>query len=122
MPVIKPTGLAQTSADTDSQSGCGCGIMMAVGCCEEEEEYEPEPPVPPKIDPETPIGNIEMNLDVLLTHILHEVHPDPADIEMPETNTPEEQTMITEVIEPVVIQLINEDVVPNLPTCTLPGQ
>lgn len=90
MPVIKPTGLAQTSADTDSQSGCGCGIMMAVGCCEEEEEYEPEPPVPPKPDPETPIGNIEMNLDVLLTHILHEVHPDPADIEMPETNTPEE--------------------------------
>ena len=63
-----------------------------------------------------------MNLDVLLTHILHEEHPDPADIDWPEPNTPEERTMITEVIEPVVIQLLNNDVAPVIPTCTLPGQ
>ena len=92
------------------------------GCCCEEEKHEPEPPLPPTIDPETPLGNIELNLDVLLTHILHEVHPDPDDIDWPEPNTPEEETMITEVIEPVVIQLINDDVAPSLPTCTLPGQ
>ena len=30
--------------------------------------------------------------------------------------------MITEVIEPVVIQLINDDIAPAMPTCTLPGQ
>lgn len=92
------------------------------GCCCEEEKHEPEPPLPPPIDPETPLGNIELNLDVLLTHILHEVHPDPDDIDWPEPNTPEETTMITEVIEPVVIQLINDDVAPAIPTCTLPGQ
>ena len=91
-------------------------------CCEDEEPPKPEPPLPPKPDPETPLGNIELNLDVLLKHILHEVHPDPDDIDWPEPNTPEENTMITEVIEPVVIQLINDDVAPAIPTCTLPGQ
>ena len=122
--MIKPTGLAQTSAEAGCDSGCsgGCALVMTGCCCEEEEEYKPEPPAPIVLDPETPLGNIEMNLDVLLTHILHEVHPDPDDIDWPEPNTPEEDKMITEVIEPVVIQLINDDVVPALPTCTLPGQ
>lgn len=123
MEMIKPTGLAQTSAEAGCDSGCsgGCALVMT-GCCCEEEKHEPEPPLPPPIDPETPLGNIELNLDVLLTHILHEVHPDPDDIDWPEPNTPEETTMITEVIEPVVIQLINDDVAPAIPTCTLPGQ
>ena len=95
---------------------------MMVSCgCECEEEPKPEPPVPVPI-PELPeaIGNIELNLDVLLTHILHEEHPEIPDF--PETNTPQERELITEVIEPVVIQLINDDIVPSIPTCTLPGQ
>ena len=123
MQMIKPTVLAQTSAEAGCDSGCssGCALVMT-GCCCDEEAPKPEPPVVPEPDPETPLGNIEMNLDVLLTHILHEVHPDPDDIEWPEPNTPEEHDMITEVIEPVVIQLINDDVAPAMPTCTLPGQ
>ena len=95
------------------------GYVMSCGC---EEEDKPEPPNPtPPIDnlPEA-LGDIEMNVDVLLTHILHEVHPDIPDF--PDTNTPEEREIITEVIEPVVIQLINDDIVPSIPTCTLPGQ
>ena len=95
-------------------------MMMSCGCdCEE--EHVPEPPIPvPTPDLPEAIGNIELNLDVLLTHILHEEHPDIPDF--PETNTPQEHELITEVIEPVVIQLINDDIVPSIPTCTLPGQ
>ena len=68
------------------------------------------------------VGNVELNLDVLLTHIMHEVHPDAPDLDLPEPNTPEERELISTVIEPVVIQLLNNDIVPSLPTCTLPGQ
>ena len=93
---------------------------MMMNCCEEE---EPLPPPPLVQEPPIPeLANIELNLDVLLTHIMHEVHPDPDDLDLPEPNTPEEHTMITEVIEPVVIQLINNDIAPAMPTCTLPGQ
>lgn len=106
-------------AQTDSSCDCDSKItVISSGCCAEEPKPDPPVVVPP--EPDTPIGNIEMNLDVLLTHILHEVHPDIPDF--PETNTPEEREMITEVIEPVIIQLINDDIVPAMPTCTLPGQ
>ena len=78
-------------------------MMMMCGCdCDEEKK--PEPPVTPEIPgPDIPdaIGNVELNMDVLLTHIMHEVHPDIP--EFPEPNTPEELEMITEVLEPVVI-------------------
>ena len=102
-----------------NESSCGSkGYVMSCGC---EEEDKPEPPIPigPEYIPEA-LGDSEMNVDVLLTHILHEVHPEIPDF--PETNTPEERELITEVIEPVVIQLINDDIVPSIPTCTLPGQ
>lgn len=68
------------------------------------------------------LGSVALNLDVLLTHIMHEVHPNPADIIMPDPDTPEERELIEEVISPIVIQLLNNDVAPALPTCTLPGQ
>ena len=94
---------------------------MMTNCCDEPEEPVATPPS--EVEPPIPeLANIEMNLDVILTHIMHEVHPDPDDLDLPEPNTPEEQTMITEVIEPVVIQLINNDIAPAMPTCTLPGQ
>ena len=122
---------------TSIMMACGLlGLSQAVkladeGCCDTKgyivySEACMEPPRPdpivipdPKLVPEV-IADIEMNLDVLLTHILHEEHPEIPDF--PEPNTPEEREIITEVIEPVVIQLINEDLVPSIPTCTLPGQ
>ena len=110
-----------SGAEADCGSCCAIPMMMSCGCDCEEEIHVPEPPVEP-IEGNIPeaVANIELNLDVLLTHILHEEHPDIP--EMPEPNTPEEQELITEVIEPVVIQLINDDIVPSIPTCTLPGQ
>ena len=41
---------------------------------------------------------------------------------MPKPNTAEERELIEQIIEPVVIQLINNDIAPSIPTCTLPGQ
>lgn len=82
----------------------------------------PPPIEVPPVNMPPAVGNVELNLDVLLTHIMHEVHPNPPDIELPEPNTPEERELISTVIEPVVIQLLNNDIVPSLPTCTLPGQ
>jgi len=114
--------LAQVGCDNHAASGC-CMAMSSCGCDEEEELLAP-PPLPPvdnlNLPPE--LGSVALNLDVLLTHIMHEVHPDPADIIMPEPDTPEERELIEEVISPIVIQLLNNDVAPAIPTCTLPGQ
>jgi hypothetical protein len=67
--------------------------------------------------PETPepIRNIELNLDVILTHILHQVNPP----ELPPTPAAEHD-LIENVITPVVIQLMNNDIVPAIPVCTWP--
>lgn len=67
---------------------------MSCGCDCEEEIPVPEPPIPVIDDLPEEMGSIALNLDVLLTHILHEVHPNPPDIEMPEPNTPEETELI----------------------------
>ena len=68
---------------------------------------EPTPQTP------APIKNIELNLDVILTHILHELNPP----EVP--SDPHE--LIENLVSPIVIQLLNNDVVPAMPTCTWPG-
>ena len=92
----------ESSADCCST---GCAVMMTSCDCDCDEE--PEPPLePPCNGPEDcgnlppELANVELNLDVLLTHIMHEVHPEQ---ELYDPNTPEEHTFITEVIEPVVI-------------------
>lgn len=86
-----------------------------------------EPPVPPPILTEKapePIKNVVMNLDVILTHILHEIHPDPEIPEYtpPEPASPDEHEFVQNVLSPIVIQLLNNDVVPAIPTCVFPGQ
>jgi len=40
---------------------------------------------------------------------------------MPEPGSPDEHTLVTNVIEPVVIQLLNNDILPAIPKCTFPG-
>lgn len=86
---------------------------------------EPEvPPLPPIFDDpeEIPdaISQTITNLDVLLNHIIHKVGsdnpivPDPADIEA-------STSYMTDVVTPIVIQVLAEDVVPALPVCQFPG-
>ena len=101
--------LAQTSAEADP---CCCSAMPCMPTCGSPcggyDFLHPQP------RPETPapIKNIELNLDVILTHILHEVNPP----EIP--SDPHE--LIHNVVTPIVIELINNDVIDNTPTCTWP--
>lgn len=39
---------------------------------------------------------------------------------MPEPGSPDETEFVNNVLTPIVIQLINNDIVPALPTCTFP--
>ena len=102
--------LAQTSAEADP---CCCSAMPCMPTCGSPcggyDFLHPQP------RPETPapIKNIELNLDVILTHILHELNPP----EVP--SDPHE--LIENLVSPIVIQLLNNDVVPAMPTCTWPG-
>ena len=61
--------LAQTTASGD----CCCSYMPCMLTCAtpcNESRPPPNPALP------VPIQNIELNLDVILTHILHEQHPE----------------------------------------------
>ena len=86
---IETNVLAQTSAEVGS--GCCCHAMPCMPTCMS--QCEDEPWVPNiTILPETPepLRDIELNLDVILTHILHEIKPPNA----PEPASPDETTLV----------------------------
>lgn len=67
-----------------------------------------------------PIQNTILNLDVILTHILHKIGSD--NPEVPEPNDVEaNHEFVQNVVTPIVITLLAEDVVPQLPVCQYPG-
>ena len=118
------TLLAQTQAQVENS--CCCHYMPCMPTCQ-----EPCEPEVVEIVPE-PMRDIVLNLDVILTHILHEVeeeHPEVVIPPMPpiendgkdDTLTPE-QRLIQTVISPIVLNLITNDVAPAIPTCTLEGE
>lgn len=109
-----PAGpLTSTSAGHDNS--CCCSTMPCMPTCGSPcggpgpKKVEPSPPTP------QPIRNIELNLPIILTHILHQVNPP----QIPATPDGE-QNLIENVITPIVIQLMNDDIVPAIPTCTWP--
>ena len=114
---LSPVGLAQISAS----NGCCCSYMPCMPTCQA--QCNEEAPVKPVIKEEAPepVKNVVLNLDVILTSILHEIHPSAPDIVMPEPGSPDEHTLVTNVIEPIVIQLLNNDILPAIPKCTFPG-
>jgi len=69
------------------------------------------------------VQKVEMNMNALLTHILHEQHPDPDPLDpvIPPPGSPDERNFIENVVSPMVIQLTNNDLSPALPTCKFPG-
>ena len=83
----------------------------------------PKPPVAIDINLPPEVQKVEMNLDALLTHILHEQHPDPDPLDpiIPPPGTPDERNFIENVVTPMVIQLTNDDLGPAMPVCTFPG-
>ena len=109
---LKP--LTTTSAHHDNS--CCCSTMPCMPTCGSP-CGGPSPlsnPVPSPATPQ-PIRNIELNLPIILTHILHQVNPP----QIPATPDGE-QNLIENVITPIVIQLMNDDIVPAIPTCTWP--
>ena len=124
------SGLALAQTDASQYWGgyqgnsCCCSMMPCMPTCVQPcPKEEPSVPKPIIIDsaPE-PIKNIVLNLDVILTHIMHEVHPDPEIPEYtpPPPSSPDEHSFVQNVLTPIVIQLLNNDVVPAIPTCTFP--
>jgi hypothetical protein len=83
----------------------------------------PKPPVPIDINLPPDVQKVEMNIDALLTHILHEQHPDPDPLDpvIPPPGTPSERNFIENVVSPMVIQIVNDDLGPAMPVCTFPG-
>lgn len=82
----------------------------------------PKPPVEIDINIPPEVQKVEMNMNALLTHILHEQHPDPDPLDpvIPEPGSPNERNFIENVVSPMVIQLTNNDISPALPTCRFP--
>ena len=83
----------------------------------------PKPPVSIDINIPPDVQKVEMNMNALLTHILHEQHPDPDPLDpvIPEPGTPSERNFIENVVSPMVIQLTNNDLSPALPVCHFPN-
>ena len=112
-----PTKFAQTG--TTAMNGCCCQVLPCMPTCMM--QCEEETPLPPvvggKIVPPA-MGEVILNLNVLLSHIMHTIHPEPTPT-MPIPTTPEgEFTYIETVLTPVIIQLLGNDIIPVLPTCT----
>ena len=66
----------------------------------------------------TPVRDVVFNLDVILTTLMHQQGPE-IELEF-EPNSPDELNFVNNVATPVIIQLLNNDVMPVIPTCTFP--
>lgn len=66
----------------------------------------------------TAIRDIVFNMDVILTTLMHSQGPDI--IIETEDPVPDEINFVNNVATPVIVQLLNNDIIPNLPTCKFP--
>jgi len=58
---------------------------------------------------------------VILTTLLHQqAAPTDTNIVVPAPETDSEVDFVNRVVTPIVVQLINNDVLPAIPTCTFP--
>ena len=132
--IVEPEGvlnLVQTGqynmwGSDSNNSGCCCHFMPCMPTCMTQCESKPSPPLPPVFKPEDvppAVGDVILNLDVILTHILHEIEPAiPPEIPVPPPSEPKvEMDFVQSVLTPVVIQLMANDIAPQLPVCTYPN-
>jgi len=110
----------------ENNHGCCCHFMPCMPTCMSQCESKPSPPLPPVFKPEEippAVGDVILNLDVILTHILHEIEPAvPPEIPIPPPSEPKvEMDFVQNVLTPVVIQLMANDIAPQLPVCTYPN-
>ena len=114
---VAPTKFAQTG--TTAMNGCCCQVLPCMPTCMTQCEPE-QPPMPPAVTGPLPpqMGEVILNLDVLLSHIMHTIHPEPMPTVPIPTDPEHEFTYIETVLTPVIIQLLGNDILPILPTCT----
>ena len=96
----RPLNFAQISAEAGDD--CCCSFMPCMPTCQK----SCEPELPPVIEDELPpeIGESILNLDVLVTHIVHGMRNQDEDIPVP--SDPEaEHEFIQNVIDPLIIKL-----------------
>ena len=85
--------------------------------------HVPTPPLPEiNIHAPEPVRDVVFNMDMILTRILHDQHPKPEvePVPLPEPKSQDEQNFIHDVVSPIVIQMVNNDIIPAIPTCELP--
>ena len=114
---LAPLNLAQTQA---TDGGCCCEAFPCMpGChkpCPEPNQIIPDPIDDTHLP--QPVRDIVFNLDVILTTLMHTQGPE-IEIEW-DDNDPDEVSFVNNVATPVIIQLLNNDVMPAIPTCTFP--
>ena len=115
---LAPLNLAQTQAT--SGDGCCCEMFPCMpGChrpCPEPNQIIPDPIDDTHLP--QPVRDIVFNLDVILTTLMHSQGKE---IEIPEEDdNPDETNFVNNVATPVIVQLLNNDVMPAIPTCTFP--
>lgn len=112
---------ANTLAQVGSSSCC-CTIAPCMQDCQD--ECPPARPVPPIIkDAPPPVQEVLLDLDVIITHILHEIRPTiPETVDIPPANNPADEFSFVQLeLTPLIMQVMANDIVPVLPMCTYPN-
>lgn len=117
---LNPLNMAQVSTG----SGCCCQAMPCMPMCQAEcPDKKAVIPEPRKLAPVVPdpVRDVVFNMDMIMTTLmtqLAEETPDQTIIPGPED--PSKVTLVQDVVTPIIIQFINNDVMPAIPTCTFP--
>lgn len=119
-----PMSLAQISMDMEGEepeaAGNDCCCQeFCYNQCDNCPEQRPFPhyfePLPP------PVQDVLLDLDVIVSHILHEIRPTLDPDTIPPANDPaEEFKFIQTELTPLILQVMVNDIAPALPVCTFP--
>ena len=109
---------AVSFAQVQAGGDCCCSVMPCMPTCMQTCQPKPLPPVFVEVVPEQ-IGESIVNIDVLTTHIIHGLRNENPNIPVPEDPL-EEHEFVQTVIDPIVIEILAKDLLPQLPVCTYP--
>ena len=99
------------AGEDGKQSDCGCVTVPCAQPCCKDKKCKPKPP--------PDVRNVQMNLDVTLTQIIHELEEEGV-IPPDQAISKHTNKFVQETLSPVVVQYIENTVTPNIPTCTFP--
>lgn len=110
--------LAQIGNEEAPGNDCCCQ-EFCYNQCDDCPEPRPFPhyfePLPP------PVQDVMLDLDVIVSHILHEIRPTLDPDTIPPANDPaEEFKFIQTELTPLILQVMVNDIAPALPVCTFP--